>query len=252
MNKSLDPISTDSLKQVFIKKFEGLIFSGHFSIGEKLPPERALAKQLCVSRPVVHEGLVNLAAKGLVTMKPRVGAFINDYRREGSLFLLVSLFEYGGGQVSDRLLGNMLDMRMLLEISCAQLAAVKRRDTHLVQFDTLLEEESQASYADIGKLTTLDFNFHHLIAIASGNMIYPLIMNSLKQFYTNISGQFSADPAVVPVVFGFHENLVAAFKLKDEKQAEKTMRQLLVHGEKHVKKGEHHGNPGNGHPAVQG
>jgi len=252
MNSALDPIRTDSLKHVFIKKFEGLIFSGHFSIGEKLPSERELARQLCVSRPVVHEGLVNLAAKGLVTMKPRVGAFINDYRREGSLFLLMSLFEYGGGKVSDRLLGDMLDMRMLLEISCAQLAAVRRRDTHLVQLDALLEEESRTSSEDIGKLAAVDFNFHHSIAIASGNMIYPLIMNSLKQFYTNISGQFFADPAVVPVVFGFHEKLVAAFKLKDEKRAEKIMRQLLVHGEKHVKKGAHYGNPGNGHPAVQG
>ena len=67
-------------------------------------------------------------------------------------------------------------------------------------------------------------------------MIYPLIMNSLKQFYTNVSRQFFADPAVVPVVFEFHEKMVAAFKIKNEKGAKRIMRQMLVHGEKHVKK----------------
>ncbi len=235
MKTAFDPINADSLKQVFIKKFEGLIFSGHFSIGEKLPPERELAKQLHVSRPVVHEGLVNLAAKGLVTMQPRVGAFINDYRQEGSLFLLTSLFNYGDGQVSDRLLANMLDMRMLLEVESTRLATANRREAQMAQFDAILEEEFQTDPADIQKLAEVDFRFHHLVAIASGNMIYPLIMNSLKQFYTNVSGQFFADPAVTPVVFDFHKKLVAAFKEKDEKRATAIMRQMLAHGERHVK-----------------
>jgi GntR family transcriptional repressor for pyruvate dehydrogenase complex len=235
MNTKLSPISTDSLKQVFIQKFEGLIFSGHFSIGEKLPPERELAKQLSVSRPVVHEGLVNLAAKGLVTMQPRVGTFINDYRKEGSLFLLTSLFNYSDGRVSDRLLANMLDMRMLIEVESARLAAANRRETHMAQFDAILGEERRTDPADIHELAEVDFRFHHLIAIASGNIIYPLIMNSLKQFYTNVSGQFFADRAVLPVVFDFHKKLVAAFRGHAEKGATETMRQLLAHGERHVK-----------------
>jgi GntR family transcriptional regulator, transcriptional repressor for pyruvate dehydrogenase complex len=234
MKTSLKPINADSLKQAFIKKFEGLIFSGHFSIGEKLPPERELAKQLCVSRPVVHEGLVNLAAKGLVTMKPRVGTFINDYRKKGSLFLLTSLFKYDDGQVSAQLLGSMLEMRMLLEVESAGLAAVNRRDTHLTQFEILLEEERRVEATDARKLAAVDFNYHHLVAIASGNMIYPLIMNSLKQFYTNVSRQFFESPAVVPVVFEFHEKLVAAFKIKNASGARKIMRELLAHGEEHV------------------
>jgi GntR family transcriptional repressor for pyruvate dehydrogenase complex len=234
MNKSLTPISTESLTQVFIKKFEALIFSGHFSIGEKLPPERELAKQLCVSRPVVHEGLVNLTAKGLVTMKPRVGAYINDYRQEGSLFMLTSLFTYDDGQVSDQLLDSMLDMRMLLEIESAELAAANRHEIHIEQFQSILEKESRTDHTDIRGLAEVDFNFHHLVTIASGNLIYPLMMNSLKQFYTNVSGQFFADPAVVPIVFGFHEKLVTAFKKKDRKSAQRIMRQMLVHGKTHL------------------
>ncbi|MCP4687831.1 MAG: FadR family transcriptional regulator, partial [Desulfobacterales bacterium] len=149
MRKTLEPIRSDSLKQVFINKFEKLILSGHFTIGEKLPPERELAKRLGVSRPVVHEGLVNLAAKGLVTMKPRAGAFINDYRTEGSIALLSSLFEHHEGEVSERLLRGMLDMRMVLETENAGLAAVNRTEEHVRRFAALLQEERETDHDDI-------------------------------------------------------------------------------------------------------
>ena len=87
MIEILQPLRTASLKEAFIERLEELILSGEVSIGEKLPSERALAEKLGVSRPVVHEGLVELAARGLVTLKPRVGAEVNDYRRQGSLAL---------------------------------------------------------------------------------------------------------------------------------------------------------------------
>ena len=80
-----EPLRTDSLKDVFVLRFEELILSGKIKVGQKLPSERELALQLCVSRPVVHEGLVELASRGLVSLKPRIGATVNDYRKEGSI-----------------------------------------------------------------------------------------------------------------------------------------------------------------------
>ncbi len=234
MNKALKPIRSDSLKEVFIQKFERLILSGHFAIGEKLPPERELAKQLRVSRPVVHEGLVNLASKGLVAMKPRAGAVINDYRKEGSISLLSSLFEYHEGEVSARLLRGMLDMRMLMEPENARLAAVNRGEEHVRQFMAILEKERDADPGDIPGLAAVDFLFHHTLAMATRNMIYPLLMNSLKQFYTNVTGTFFSDPSVVPVVFDFHDRIVDAVVKKDPGSAKTIMIRMLAHGERHL------------------
>ena len=90
MKAMLQPIKTESLTEIFVLRFEELILSGKLSIGEKLPSERELSLQLNVSRPVVHEGLMELAHKGLVIMKPRVGAVISDYRNNGSLAILNS------------------------------------------------------------------------------------------------------------------------------------------------------------------
>ena len=110
MQQLLKPLKTDSLKDVFVQRFEELILSGALSIGQKLPPERELALMLGVSRPVVHEGLVDLENKGLVTMKPRVGTVVNDYRREGSLSLLNSLVSYNRGRLEPAILDSLLEI----------------------------------------------------------------------------------------------------------------------------------------------
>jgi len=231
----IEQIKAESLKEIFIKQFEELILSGYFSIGEKLPSERDLAKKMGVSRPVVHEGLVDLASKGLVSMKPRSGTIVNDYRKEGSLAILTSLFEYNEKKMADRLLDSLLDMRMLFEEENARLAAANHTKEQMEDFKTILKQEKLTNHSDIEGITELDFKFHHLIAMSSGNMIYPLMINSLKTFYTNMSGRFFSVPKVVPVVFNFHKKLVEAFKIKDEALAAAIMKEMLIHGEKHLR-----------------
>jgi DNA-binding FadR family transcriptional regulator len=230
MQELLKPIRTESLKELFIRRFEELILSGKFPIGQKLPSERELALQLNVSRPVVHEGLVDLAAKGLVTMIPRVGTIVNDYRTEGSLALLTSLVNYHQGNLEAGLLISLLEMRQLFEVETTRLAALHRNQEQLDCLRQLLREEDATGHHDVDAICKLDFDFHHLLALASGNHIYPLLINSFKHCYANLAGQFFADPTVVPVVFDFHKKLVKAVEDKDEKSAARIMERMLNHG----------------------
>ncbi len=236
MQALLKPIKSESLKQICVARFEELILSGILAIGQKLPSERELALQLGVSRPVVHEGLVDLAAKGLVSMKPRVGTVVNDFRKEGSLSLLTSLVNYHQGRLDSGLLNSLLEMRMLFEVETARQAAQNRSDRHLQTFEKILEDQKTVGFDEVEKITELDFDFHHQIAIATGNHIYPLLLNSFKQFYFNLAGQFFSDPAVVEAVFLFHEKMVGAIRQKDANQAAGIMKDMLVHGEVHLKR----------------
>ena len=77
---TLDPLRVQSLKEACILRLESMILSGELKIGARLPSERDLAARLEISRPVLHEALVDLALKGLVRIVPRHGVFINDYR----------------------------------------------------------------------------------------------------------------------------------------------------------------------------
>ena len=235
MQELLKPIRSESLKEVFIRRFENLILSGQFPIGQKLPSERELALQLGVSRPVVHEGLLDLASKGLVTMTPRVGTLVNDYRKEGSLSILTSLINYHSGNLEPGLLVSLLEMRLLFEVETARLAARHRQRAHLDSLDALLQKEDTVNVRDVEAICALDFDFHHLIALAGGNHIYPLLLNSFKHCYANLAGQFFSDPAVVPVVFDFHKKLVQAVETKNEASAAMIMRHALDHGAEKLK-----------------
>lgn len=236
MQELLKPIKTESLKDICVARFEELILSGKLATGQKLPSERELALQLGVSRPVVHEGLVDLAAKGLVSMRPRVGTVVNDFRKEGSLSLLTSLVNYHQGRLDSGLLSSLLEMRMLFEVETARLAALNRSEKHLQDFEQILENQKIVGLDRVQKITKLDFEFHHLIAMATGNHIYPLLLNSFKQFYFNLAAQFFSDPTVVKAVFEFHRKMVSAIRRKDAVEAAMIMEDMLVHGEMHLKR----------------
>ena len=230
MLEILQPLRPASLKDAVIERLEELILSGKVSIGEKLPSERALALQLGVSRPVVHEGLVELAARGLVSLKPRVGAQVNDYRRQGSLALLNSLISYRRGVLDPALLDGLLGLRRLVESETAQLAARNRSDDDLRGLEEVLAREARVDERDIGSLVDVDFDFHHRVALASGNPIYPMFVKSFEPAQKNLAGEFFAAKSVAATVFGFHRQLVTAVASGDGDRAAAVMLEILHHG----------------------
>ena len=235
MNDILGPLKTESLVEVFVQRFEKLILSGKLTIGQKLPSERELALQLEVSRPVVHEGLVELEHRGLVIMHPRIGTIVSDYRRNGSLTLLNSLVNYHIGALEPSIFESLLELRKLFEIENARLAAERRNDAHMAEFRKLLELEAASDPVQTSQITDLDFSFHHLIAIVSGNMIYPLLINSFREVYTNLTSLFFQDAGVVSSVFAFHIAFVEAIDRQNVKKAQMVMQQILEHGESRLR-----------------
>ena len=238
MNTDIEPIQVQSLKEACISRLEQMILSGELKIGERLPSERDFASKLNVSRPVLHQALVDLEAKGLVQIVPRRGVFISDYRRDGSLAMLSSLLSYHNGELAPDFGQSMLDMRMLLETETARLASQNRADQHLAEFQIILGQELEAADSDPQTLTDLDFAFHLAIAIASGNLVYPLIINSFKGVYTNLTGEFFrkyVGSKVVAEVHQYHRKLVDAFTKQEPDSAVQIMIEMLKHGENYLK-----------------
>jgi GntR family transcriptional repressor for pyruvate dehydrogenase complex len=231
------PIKVPSLRQACIERLENLILSGELEIGERLPPERDLAAQLEISRPVLHEALVELAARGLVRILPRRGVVINDFRRAGSVAILSSLLSYQNGRLSLEMLVSMLQMRILLEVETARLAALHRSAAQLKELEDIVAAEKESISVQPEQLTDLDFQFHLQVAVASGNLIYPLIINSFKSIYTNLTGQFFnlySETEVIQEVFTFHKDLVWEIRERNAENASQVMRKMLLHGQKYL------------------
>ena len=108
-------LSAPSLKDLFVQQLQGMILSGTLPTGAQLPPERALAEQMHVSRTVVNSGLAELSEQGFLEVRPRQGTCVADYRRRGNLSTLIAIMQYKGGVLGREEIRSILEVRRALE-----------------------------------------------------------------------------------------------------------------------------------------
>lgn len=171
-------LSAPSLKELFIQQLETLILSGELPIGDKLPPERELAKSMQVSRAVVNAGIGELARKGFLMIKPRVGTFVADYRRNGTVETLVSIMNYNGGILRAAEIRSILELRIAFDSLAVELCVPKITDNEI---NILKDYVKQMGETDSPKVASeIAFCFQHELAFLSGNTLMPLIFSSFK------------------------------------------------------------------------
>jgi DNA-binding FadR family transcriptional regulator len=222
-------------KQAFIRLFEQLILSGSYKPGDRIPAERALAKEHHISRPIIHEGLLDLARKGLVHISPRRGTFVNDYRKQGSPELLASLFNLSEGKLATHTYNSLNEFKQLFEVEAVRKAVERHTEADLIYLDALLKEEKEllASMAEGDSPffpaagADLDFRFHLALMLASGNDVYPMLYNTIKKVSLAILERYFKVPERVAVVFGPHAKLVEAIRSGDKAAAEGLIRDIL-------------------------
>lgn len=171
-------LSSPSLKELFIRELETMILSGKLSIGEKLPSERVLAESMQVSRAVVNAGISELARKGFLMIKPRIGTFVADYRREGTMDTLISIMNYNGGILRDAEIRSILELRIALDTLAVKLCIPKITHDEIAILKEYVNQIQQTDSPD--EAAELSFCFQHELAVLSGNIIMPLIFTSFK------------------------------------------------------------------------
>jgi len=154
-----------------------LIECGEFKAGDKLPPERELARLIGVSRPSVRAGLQSLAAVGVVESRRGAGTFVAD----GPPLLDVnplSLFSALHGIPQDEL----FETRRVIEIDLAGLAAERARGEELA---VISEEvmEMFASLDDVHRFLIHDIRFHRAIAAGARNPLLAAIMEMVADLF---------------------------------------------------------------------
>ena len=110
-----EKLISPSLKELFISNIEAKILSGELPVGQQLPPERQLAQSMGVSRAVVNSGIVELENRGFLDVRPRVGTFVADYRRAGTMETLKSIMTYNRGRLRNEEIRSILEVRDALD-----------------------------------------------------------------------------------------------------------------------------------------
>ena len=176
-----EKLISPSLKELFISNIEAKILSGELPVGQQLPPERQLAQSMGVSRVVVNSGIVELENRGFLDVRPRVGTFVADYRRAGTMETLKSIMTYNRGRLRNEEIRSILEVRDALDK-----LAVADIIPHVTELDNMLlleKVEAIRQARDNRQAAEAAFAFQHELAMLSGNTLLPLIFRS---FYSSV------------------------------------------------------------------
>ncbi len=171
-------LSSPSLKELFIKELEKMILSGKLEIGSKLPPERELASTMQISRAVINSGISELARKGFLVIHPRIGTFVADYRRDGTLDTLIAIMNYNGGILRDDEIRSILELRIALDTLAVKLSIPKITEDEIQTLNSHVEALMKSTTFEQASANA--FAFQHELAFISGNTLLPLLFSSFK------------------------------------------------------------------------
>lgn len=179
------PISRASVPDLVFDRLRQAILSGGYTPGERLPPQRVLAEELQVNLSSVREALGRLEQLRLLDVRHGDGATVLDWRRSGGLEAVVLQ-----GSLEGPLARDLFEARSLLLVEAARLAAARRTDEQAASLQELAAAVALAE-GDAEALLA-DWEFMSVLVEASGNMIFQLIMNSVRELYLPRAEAFAA------------------------------------------------------------
>jgi DNA-binding FadR family transcriptional regulator len=136
----------------------GLIDEGEFQRGQRLPPERDLAKRFGVSRPSVREAIIALETAGIVEV------------RKGQTFVAVRRADVSLQQAAaDSAVWEQLEASALFEVKLARDAALRGRENAFDRLETILNAPMRIASGRSNEAASVTRRFHEAVAVASDN-----------------------------------------------------------------------------------
>jgi DNA-binding FadR family transcriptional regulator len=163
------------LRDVAIDSIRNRIRQDRLRVGDSLPTERALAEELRVSRTVVREALAGLEMRGLLDLSPgRPPRVVADYDRAFGDTLSLAVDE------DPQALLDLIEVRQMVEVEAAGLAAVRCRATDLIAMHTA-QQSMHASISEPGGYVTADIGFHTALLEAARNRILSILFGPVAE-----------------------------------------------------------------------
>jgi DNA-binding FadR family transcriptional regulator len=214
-------VESQRLYRRIAEQIARLIRRGEYRAGERLPPERDLARQLKVSRPSVREALIALEVEGYVEVRVGSGVYVTHQRpaahRSGSLPADSGPFE-------------LIAARRLLESECAALAARHASPAQLKRIKAALtgmDRDRRSARVPLDN----DRRFHLEIAEASANSALALVVRTLWDqrtgpLFLRLEHHFDT-PALWAAAIAEHTAVMNAIENHDQGAARLAMRRHM-------------------------
>lgn len=164
----------ESLPRRVADRLQSQIIEKRMGEGDRLPTEPELMALFGVSRTVVREAAALLVSRGLVDVKPRRGMTVRAPDGSGVAESLAAQL-----QMSRVSLDQLLEVRLTLESSMAQIAAANRTDGDLDRLDDNLALMADPA-TDREATVNLDIAFHEAIADATHNPFFQIVIRPIN------------------------------------------------------------------------
>ena len=211
-----------------VTRLQNMIQRGELNHGDRLPPERDLAKLLGVSRPTLRAGIRSLAAVGILQSKQGAGTFVVEAEKSptldsSSLRMLAALHGFTSAE--------MFEARIALEMSIAGLAAERATSEQM----TVMAEEIGGMFATLDEpeqFLVHDMNFHQTIAAASGNRILTSLMNMIAKILFEARSKTVKRATDLKESAEMHRHIYRAIRERNAESASSAMRDHLLLAQK--------------------
>ncbi|MEW1722823.1 FCD domain-containing protein [Streptomyces sp. NPDC093109] len=217
----LGPLRPSPLVEQATERLREQITGGDWAVGTKLPGETSLATSLGVGRSTVREALRALAGAGLV--RPRQGS--------GVFVIATSVEESWPTQLRRAAVTDVYEVRMLVEVEAAQLAARRRTEEDLLALDAALAERRAAAGRSDAEFVDADIALHAAVVAAAHN---PVLTSLFTEFVPLLRQGLCDLVELLDLRAGEpnhgddgHAALVAAVSQGDPEAAGRTLREEL-------------------------
>lgn len=212
----MEPIQKKSTVDLAAEKIVEYIQNSPIQVGEKMPAELSLCKELNISRTTVREAYRLLQSQGYLDFHPGKGAFVKSKERD---FILEATEWLSSQKVQ---IADYLFVRLALDPLAAKLAASNATQQDIDELCAIYNAFIEASKSNDNKaLEQLDARFHECIARSTHNDLL-LSLVRITNYYFNLPRQFSfrleehTQHAIVP-----HSKILDAITKKHPEEASK-------------------------------
>jgi len=224
------PLKTKRVFEEIADQIRELIYSGFFKPGNKLPSERELANQFKAGRMVVREALRTLEHAGLIYMKQ--GSFGGAFIKESDSAVItrsISDMIRIGNVTLEELTETRLGIEMVILESVIH--RINQEDLEALRRNV---EEAEKEIANGNRPLETNLNFHLLLARASKNTLFEMIIKSIMNVTTSFLVRINPGTDHLCQVLSYHKKIYQALLKGDFQGAERIMKEHLLEANKRV------------------
>jgi len=207
------------------------ILTGKYEPGAKLPPERELAKELCVNRASLREALKKLEHLGLVTIRQGDGTRVTDFEQTAGIELISHLLPLSPGLAPD-----VFEFRRVFGREVARLAAERATEADLERLRDIAARSLDPALSR-EQVFDLDFEFYWALSEAARNRVVSMLVNTVRKSAAAFRPLLALLIVSRERVSEHHRSLLAAIEAQDPDRAARVADEYLQAGADHVLKG---------------